>query len=88
MYGGSAGDLYVIVRVRNHKLFRRRGYDIVYIRNINIAQAALGLSLDVPTLQETRRSKSPGERSPATSFDLGAGGSPISATSECAVINW
>ena len=51
MYGGSAGDLYVIVRVRDHKLFRRRGYDIVYIQNINIAQAALGLSLDVPTLQ-------------------------------------
>ena len=41
----------MIVRVRDHKLFRRRGYDIVYIQNINIAQAALGLSLDVPTLQ-------------------------------------
>jgi molecular chaperone DnaJ len=51
MYGGSAGDLYVVVRVRDHKLFRRQGYDIVYVQNINIAQAALGLSLDVPTLE-------------------------------------
>ena len=30
---------------------RRQGYDIVYVQNINIAQAALGLSLDVPTLE-------------------------------------
>ena len=51
MYGGPPGDLYVIVRVRNHKLFKRQGYDIVYIQHINIAQAALGLTLDVPTLQ-------------------------------------
>ncbi|MDE2822811.1 MAG: molecular chaperone DnaJ [Chloroflexota bacterium] len=51
IYGGSAGDLYVVVRVRNHKLFTRQGYDIVYVQNINIAQAALGLSLDVPTLE-------------------------------------
>jgi molecular chaperone DnaJ len=51
MYGGSAGDLYVVVRVRDHKLFRRRGYDIIYVQNINIAQAALGLTLNVPTLQ-------------------------------------
>ncbi len=51
MYGGSAGDLYVIVRVRNHKFFKRQGYDIVYLQNINIAQAALGLSLEVPTLE-------------------------------------
>ncbi len=50
MYGGSAGDLYVVIRVRDHKLFRRRGYDIVYVQRINIAQAALGLSLHVPTL--------------------------------------
>ena len=51
MYGGPPGDLYVIVRVRNHKLFKRQGYDIVYVQHINIAQAALGLTLDVPTLQ-------------------------------------
>ena len=51
IYGGPAGDLYVVVRVRDHKLFRRQGYDIVYVQNINIAQAALGLSLHVPTLQ-------------------------------------
>ena len=48
--GGSAGDLYVIVRVSRHKFFRREGYDVIYLQGINIAQAALGLSFDVPTL--------------------------------------
>lgn len=48
--GGSAGDLYVVVRVRDHKLFQRQGYDVLYVQRINIAQAALGLSLEVPTL--------------------------------------
>lgn len=48
--GGPSGDFYVIVRVRKHRFFRREGYDVVYLQGINIAQAALGLSLDVPTL--------------------------------------
>jgi molecular chaperone DnaJ len=48
--GGSAGDLYVGIRVKDHQFFRRQGYDVVYAQNINIAQAALGLSFDVPTL--------------------------------------
>ena len=49
--GAPSGDLYVGVRVRDHKFFRRHGYDVVYMQGINIAQAALGLSLNVPTLE-------------------------------------
>ncbi len=59
MYGGPPGDLYVVVRVRKHKLFKRQGYDIVYIQHINIAQAALGLYVDVPTLQGTEEIEIP-----------------------------
>ena len=49
--GGAPGDLYVSIRVREHPLFRREGYDIVRVQTINIAQAALGVTLEVPTLE-------------------------------------
>ena len=48
--GGHPGDLYVSVRVKPHKLFRRDGYDIVHPQVINVADAALGTTLKVPTL--------------------------------------
>jgi len=48
--GGPPGDLYVSVRVKPHKLFRRDGYDIVHPQAINVADAALGTTLKVPTL--------------------------------------
>jgi molecular chaperone DnaJ len=50
MNGGPPGDLYVSVRVKPHKLFRRDGYDIVHPQVINVAAAALGTTLKVPTL--------------------------------------
>jgi len=49
--GGPAGDLYVSVRVRGHRLFRRERNDLVHIQKIDIAQAALGVTIPVPTLQ-------------------------------------
>ena len=49
-HGGPPGDLYVAIRVKKHEFFQRQRYDVVYIQHIDIAQAALGLTLDVPTL--------------------------------------
>ena len=49
--GGPPGDLYVSIRVRPHSIFRREGYEIIFIQPINIAQAALGAELKVPTLE-------------------------------------
>jgi molecular chaperone DnaJ len=48
--GGPPGDLYVIVRVKPHPVFSREGNDILYTQPVNIAQAALGARLKVPTL--------------------------------------
>ena len=48
--GGRAGDLYVSVRVNRHPVFERDGYDVVYDLPINIAQAALGITVQIPTL--------------------------------------
>ena len=49
--GSSPGDLYVSIRVRAHPHFVRADNDIVYKRAINMAQAALGASVKVPTLE-------------------------------------
>lgn len=50
MRGGPPGDLYVLVRLREHELFRRDGDDLVHLLRITPAQAALGDELTVPTI--------------------------------------
>ena len=49
--GGPPGDLYLALHVKEHPVFRREGYDIVYHLPINIAQAALGDTVKIPTLE-------------------------------------
>ena len=49
--GGQAGDLYVSVQVAEHAVFKREGYEILCTMSINVAQAALGGTIDVPTLE-------------------------------------
>ena len=49
--GGRPGDLYVGVRVKDHDVFHRDGYSILYGLSINVAQAALGATVKVPTLE-------------------------------------
>jgi molecular chaperone DnaJ len=49
-YGGSSGDIYINVSIKPHKFFVRKGKDILYELPINFAQAALGNSMEVPTL--------------------------------------
>ncbi len=48
--GGPNGDLYVEVRVKSHPLFRREGDHVVLELPINVAQAALGARIKIPTL--------------------------------------
>jgi molecular chaperone DnaJ len=47
---GPPGDLYLVIKVKPHKYFRRRENDILLNLDINIAQAALGADVDVPTV--------------------------------------
>jgi molecular chaperone DnaJ len=49
-YGGPAGDLYVTVHVAAHDLFGRNGDDLTLSVPITFAEAALGTTLRVPTL--------------------------------------
>ncbi len=48
--GGPAGDLFVTVRVRPHALFGRTGNDLTVTVPITFAEATLGTTLRVPTL--------------------------------------
>lgn len=48
--GGPPGDLYVVLRVKEHPVFAREDDDILYTQAISFAQAALGAQLSVPTL--------------------------------------
>lgn len=48
--GGPPGDLYVVMVLREHPLFRREGTDLHLEVPIPFVQAALGGEIDVPTL--------------------------------------
>jgi molecular chaperone DnaJ len=48
--GGSPGDCYCVIHVAEHPLFQRRGQDLICQVPINYPQAALGASIEVPTL--------------------------------------
>ena len=48
--GGRSGDLYVLVRIRPDERFVREGNDIFSQVDLTIVQAALGVSVSVPTL--------------------------------------
>lgn len=62
--GGPAGNLYVILHVRDHEIFQRRGEEIWLDLHINLAQAALGDEVTVPTLDgDQKLSIEPGTES-------------------------
>jgi molecular chaperone DnaJ len=57
--GGSPGDLFVTVTVREHELFTRSNDDLIYELPVNFVQAALGAEVEVPTLTSQARLKIP-----------------------------
>ncbi len=57
--GGKAGDLYVIVAVDEHPVFRRRGSDLFAEVPLTFPEAALGTELTVPTLDGSTRIRIP-----------------------------
>jgi len=50
MRGGPPGDLYVLIRLRDHELFRREGDDLIHVLRMTPPQAALGDEVAVPTI--------------------------------------
>ena len=52
--GGPTGDLYIFISVTAHKIFRREGANLYCRVPISMVTAALGNSIDVPTLDARR----------------------------------
>ena len=48
--GGPRGDVHVVIRVLNHKLFKRDGDDLYQELHISFTHATLGGEVKVPTL--------------------------------------
>jgi molecular chaperone DnaJ len=57
--GGAPGDLFVVLGVRDHPIFRREDTEVLCDMPIAFWQAALGATLDVPTLDGTAKVKIP-----------------------------
>jgi molecular chaperone DnaJ len=55
--GGPAGDLYVVLYAKAHKLFKREGVNIYLEKNISFSQAALGDTIEVETVDGNKELK-------------------------------
>jgi molecular chaperone DnaJ len=74
--GGSPGDLYVVVQVREHPVFRREDTEVLCEVPISFAQAALGTTIEVPTLEGAAKLKIPGGTQTGKVFRLKGKGIP------------
>ena len=74
--GIDSGDLYIVVHVKPHKIFERHDNDIYVKVPISFATAALGGSLDVPTLKGKANLKIPAGTQSNTIFRMKGEGIP------------
>ena len=74
--GGSPGDLYVVIQVREHPVFTREDTEILCEMPISFSQAALGATVDVPTLDGPAKLKIPAGTQTGKVFRLKGKGVP------------
>ena len=74
--GGPAGDLLIITRVKDHKLFERQGFDILCDFPITFVEAALGAEIEVPTIDGKVKYDIPEGTQSGTVFRLKGKGVP------------
>jgi molecular chaperone DnaJ len=73
---GEPGDLYVVVQVREHPIFKREETEVLCELPISFTQAALGTTIDVPTLDGPLRMKIPSGTQSGKVFRLRGKGVP------------
>ncbi|MEG2017924.1 MAG: molecular chaperone DnaJ [Clostridium sp.] len=74
--GGSAGDLYINIRVMTHSTFKRKGNDIHMETHISFGKAVLGTDIKVPTIDGDVTYKVPAGTQSGTVFRLKGKGVP------------
>jgi molecular chaperone DnaJ len=70
MNGGPSGDLYVQLSIQAHPVFNREGDDLHCEMPISFATAALGGSVEIPTLDGVAEIKVPAETQSGRTFRL------------------
>jgi molecular chaperone DnaJ len=73
---GPAGDLYVVVHVDSHPLFGRRGKNLTLTVPITFAEAALGTTITVPTLDDPVTLRIPAGTASSQTFRVKGRGVP------------
>ncbi|MBI2650364.1 molecular chaperone DnaJ [Candidatus Woesearchaeota archaeon] len=74
--GMPAGDLYIVIHVRQHRIFEKHGNDIYVKVPVSFAIAALGSSIEVPTLKGKANLKIPAGTQSNTVFRMKGLGIP------------
>jgi len=77
LHGGPAGDLYVVLHVKEHLFFEREGNDLHCVVPISFTQAALGAESKVPTLEGEHLLKVPEGAQSGTTIRIRGKGVPI-----------
>lgn len=76
-FGGPAGDLYVVLHVKEHPFFERQGNDLYCVVPISFPQAAMGTEIVVPTMDGDYKLKVPEGTQSGTSFRIRSKGVPV-----------
>jgi len=76
-FGGPAGDLYVVLHVKEHAFFEREGNDLYCVVPVSFAQAALGTEIMVTTMEGEYKLKIPEGTQSGTSFRIRNRGVPV-----------
>ena len=74
--GAAPGDLFVVLTVGEHPIFRREDTEVLCDLPITFAQAALGTAIDVPTLDGPAKLKIPAGTQSGKVFRLKEKGIP------------
>jgi len=74
--GGSPGDLYVFITVKDDPRFERQGADLIYKKTITFSQAALGTEVTIPTLVGPATLKVPAGTQSGSNFRFRGKGMP------------
>jgi molecular chaperone DnaJ len=77
VHGGSPGDLYVVLHVKEHPFFLREGKDLYCVLPISFPQAALGAEVRVPTLDGEHLLKIPEGTQSGKEFRIRGKGVPV-----------
>lgn len=75
-HGGPPGDLYVVVRIREHDLFVRNGDDLYCDLPVTFPQLVFGAEVEVPVLNGTTSLKIPAGSQPHQILKLRGRGMP------------